>query len=75
MALYLVATTPDPDKPTPTTVQVYISESGRNADGRITVGYKCASFRELEGVVEMLKDDLDSILRKGRNAFNEAETR
>ena len=69
MILDLVVSNSEPGFLEPTAAHIYISESGADANGRTTIGYECASYGELEGVVKLLKQDLDSILQKGRKAF------
>ncbi len=76
MELGLVTWNPEPDGlPSRTLAHIYIGQYGEassnhpDVKGRTVIGYQCASYGELEGLVELLKQDLEAILRKGRKAF------
>ena len=57
------------DLPGPSIARLFLSESGQDKDGRITLGPNCMSYGELEALVDTLKRQLDAVLQKGRRAF------
>lgn len=62
------------DLPGPSVAHIYVGQWSQVSDhpelrDLKVLGYNCMSYGELEGLVERLKQDLDSILKKGKRAF------
>ena len=57
----------------PVRTHVWVTESGGisapRGNDRTVLGYECVSYRELQDLVEMLKGQLDDVLRKARKEF------
>jgi hypothetical protein len=50
-------------------VHIFLQRVVRHANGMMAVTPICGSLAEIEGEIERLRDELDSVLRQARQAF------
>ena len=51
------------------TVHIFLQRIMRHANGMLAVTPVCASLAEIEGEIEGLRGELESVLRQARHAF------
>ncbi|MGF9761788.1 hypothetical protein AAII07_42065 [Microvirga sp. 0TCS3.31] len=60
--------TPD----TPVSVRIALLRYTRSEDGRLLITPECTSFKEVEGQINSLQDELDEIRERARRAYQVA---
>jgi hypothetical protein len=56
----------------PAGIKIALLRYTRGEDGRLFITPECASFEELEGQINSLRDELDEIRERARRAFQVA---
>jgi hypothetical protein len=59
-----------PDTPeSPAGVKIALLRYTRGEDGRLLITPECTSFKEIEGQINSLQDELDELRSRARRAF------